>query len=335
MPDATTKPSAGDRVGNYEILGLAGSGGMGVVYRALDLKLQRTVALKFLPDELVAAKADKDRFLREARTASSLDHPNIGVIHGIEETSDGRSFIVMAYYEGETLAQKISRRRLALPEAVDIALQMAIGLAEAHARTVVHRDIKPSNVIITPQNVAKIVDFGLARATTTTVSTQTMGTSGTIGYMSPEQTLGKVVDQRTDIWALGVVIAEMVTGRNPFHRDSAPAAIVAILNEPPKLGTKYHWSCSASFIEHSPKMLRPGITLAARSWRTWKASAVIWSQAGKRRVHKRLGPPALPQDSEKRCNALPARCCCRALLHDRRGSGGWLQLGSPLSFCLF
>ncbi len=236
MPDAITKPSAGDRVGNYEILGLAGSGGMGVVYRALDLKLQRTVALKFLPDELVAAKTDKDRFLREARTASSLDHPNIGVIHGIEETSDGRSFIVMAYYEGETLARKVSRAPLSLDEAVDIAIQMARGLAEAHARTVMHRDIKPSNVIITQQNVAKIVDFGLARATTTTLSTQTMGTSGTIGYMSPEQTLGKVVDQRTDIWALGVVFAEMVTGRNPFHRDSAPATIVAILNEPPKLG---------------------------------------------------------------------------------------------------
>jgi serine/threonine protein kinase/Flp pilus assembly protein TadD len=235
LPDAITKPSAGDRVGNYEILGQAGSGGMGVVYRALDLKLQRTVALKFLPDELVAAKADKDRFLREARTASSLDHPNIGVIHGIEETIDGRSFIVMAYYEGETLARKVSRAPLSLDEAVDIAIQMARGLAEAHARTVMHRDIKPSNVIITPQNVAKIVDFGLARATTTTVSTQTMGTSGTIGYMSPEQTLGKVVDQRTDIWALGLVFAEMVTGRNPFHRDSAPATIVAILNEPPKL----------------------------------------------------------------------------------------------------
>jgi hypothetical protein len=141
----------------------------------------------------------------------------------------------MAYYEGETLARKVSCAPLSLDEAVDIAIQMARGLAEAHARTVMHRDIKPSNVIITPQNVSKIVDFGLARATTTTVSTQTMGTSGTIGYMSPEQTLGKVVDQRTDIWALGLVFAEMVTGRNPFHRDSVPATIVAILNEAPKL----------------------------------------------------------------------------------------------------
>lgn len=234
MPDATTTLSSGDRVGNYQILGLAGAGGMGVVYRALDLKLQRTVALKFLPNELVASETEKQRFLREARTASSLDHPNIGVIHGIEETDDGRTFIVMAYYEGATLAGKILRGPLALGEAVDVAIQMARGLAEAHAHAVIHRDIKPSNVIITQQNVAKIVDFGLARVTTPTITTQSMGTTGTIGYMSPEQTMGKLLDQRTDIWSLGVVIAEMVTGRHPFQRETAPVTIVAILNEPPK-----------------------------------------------------------------------------------------------------
>ena len=208
---------------------------MGVVYRALDLKLERTVALKFLPNELVASQTEKDRFLREARTASSLDHPNIGAIHGIEETDDGRSFIVMSFYEGATLSGKISRGPLPLGEAVDIAIQMARGLAEAHARAVIHRDIKPSNVIITQQNIAKIVDFGLARVTTPSVTTQSIGTTGTIGYMSPEQTMGQLLDQRTDIWSLGVVLAEMVTGRHPFQRESAPATIVAILNELPKL----------------------------------------------------------------------------------------------------
>jgi serine/threonine-protein kinase len=235
MPNVVTTLAAGDRVGDYQILALAGSGGMGVVYRALDLKLQRTVALKFLPDELVSNESQKAQFLREARTASSLDHPNIGVIHGIEETADGRTFIVMAYYEGETLARKIMAGPLPLDQTVDIAIQMARGLAEAHSRAIVHRDIKPSNVIVTQQNVAKIVDFGLARASTNSMSTQTMSTSGTIGYMSPEQTLGKPVDERTDIWALGIVIAEMATGRNPFQRESAPAAIVAILNEAPQL----------------------------------------------------------------------------------------------------
>ena len=235
MPDAITTLSAGDRVGNYQILGLAGVGGMGMVYRALDVKLERLVALKFLPDELVATKADKERFLREARTASSLDHPNVGVIHGIEETSDGRTYIVMAFYEGETLARKISRGPLPLGDAVDIAIQTARGLVAAHSRAVIHRDIKPGNIILTQQNIAKIVDFGLARVNTSAGSTQTLGTAGTIGYMSPEQTLGKPVDQRTDIWALGVVITEIISGRNPFHRESPPRTIFAILNEAPKL----------------------------------------------------------------------------------------------------
>jgi eukaryotic-like serine/threonine-protein kinase len=235
VPDAISTLSAGDRVGNYQILGLAGVGGMGMVYRALDVKLERLVALKFLPDELVATNADKERFLREARTASSLDHPNIGVIHGIEETPDGRTYIVMAFYEGETLARKISRGPVSVGEAADIAIQTARGLAAAHSRAVIHRDIKPGNIILTQQNVLKIVDFGLARVNTSAGTTQTLGTAGTIGYMSPEQTLNKFVDQRTDIWALGIVIAEMTSGRNPFRRESPPATIFAILNEAPKL----------------------------------------------------------------------------------------------------
>jgi len=225
--------SAGDVVGNYKILGLAGAGGMGVVYRALDIKLERTVALKFLPEHVVSSSEEKERFLREARTASSLDHPNIGAIHGLDETADGHSFIVMAYYAGETLVHKLRRGPLPVSEAVDIAIQMGEGLAAAHAGTVVHRDIKPSNVILTQTGVAKIVDFGLARLTSTTGSTQSISTAGTIGYMSPEQTMGKLVDQRTDIWSLGIVLAEMVTGKNPFTRETPAATIFAILNEPP------------------------------------------------------------------------------------------------------
>jgi serine/threonine-protein kinase len=233
VSDATATLSAGDVVGNYKILGLAGAGGMGVVYRALDTKLERTVALKFLPEHLVSSADDKDRFLREARTASSLDHPNIGVIHGLEESGHGRFFIVMAYYAGETLAQKIRKGPLAVAEAVAIAIQMGEGLAAAHAGTVVHRDIKPSNVILTQSGLAKVVDFGLARLTSSTGSTHSIGTAGTIGYMSPEQTIGKLVDQRTDIWSLGIVLAEMLTGKNPFQRETAAATIFAILNEPP------------------------------------------------------------------------------------------------------
>ncbi len=232
MSDSTATLSAGDVVGNYKILGLAGAGGMGVVYRALDLKLERTVALKFLPEHVVSSPEDKERFLREARFACSLDHPNVGVIHGLEE-SGHRAYIVMAYYAGETLAHKMRRGPIPLSEAVDIAIQMGEGLAAAHAGTVVHRDIKPSNVILTQSGVAKIVDFGLARLASSTGSTQSISTAGTIGYMSPEQTVGKFVDQRTDIWSMGIVLAEMVTGKNPFQRETPAATIYAILNDPP------------------------------------------------------------------------------------------------------
>jgi serine/threonine-protein kinase len=231
VPDPAATLSAGDVVGNYKILGLAGAGGMGVVYRALDVRLERTVALKFLPEYVVSSPEDRDRFLREARTASSLDHPNIGVIHGLEETG-GRACIVMAYYAGETLAHKLRRGPLPLIEVVDIALQTAEGLGAAHAGAVVHRDIKPSNIILTQTGVVKIVDFGLARLASAG-STQSISTAGTIGYMSPEQTVGKFVDQGTDIWSLGIVLAEMVTGKNPFSRETPAATIYAILNEPP------------------------------------------------------------------------------------------------------
>src|SRR3984957_19889913 len=230
--DSAASLSAGDVVGNYKILGLAGAGGMGVVYRALDVKLERTVALKFLPEHVVSSSDDRERFLREARTASSLDHPNSGVSHGLEETGDGRSFIVMAYYAGETLVRRMRRGPLAMVEAVDTAIQIGEGLAAAHAGAVVHRDIKPSNVILTQIGVAKIVDFGLARLAATN-TTQSVSTAGTIGYMSPRQTVGKFVDQRSDIWSLGIVLTEMVTGKNPFLRDTPAGTIFAILNEAP------------------------------------------------------------------------------------------------------
>lgn len=219
--------------GNYRVLSIAGAGGMGVVYKAHDLRLERTVALKFLPAELNSSARDKERFLREARTASSLDHPNIGVIHGIETTEDGLTFIVMAFYEGASLAQRIHERRLQPHEAIGIARQMAQGLGEAHARGIVHRDVKPSNVMLTPSGLVKIVDFGLARAMTEATASQT-GVTGTVRYMSPEQAMDRPVDQRCDIWALGVVVAEMLTGTSPFHAESITAMLFAILNEAPK-----------------------------------------------------------------------------------------------------
>jgi eukaryotic-like serine/threonine-protein kinase len=234
MLETNTTLKAGDRVGNYQIGAMAGAGGMGVVYKALDLKLERTIALKFLPLELNSSEKEKERFLKEARTASSLDHPNIGVIHGVEETTDGRWFIVMAFYEGESLSQKVRKGPIPFDEAVDIAIQMTKGLEAAHGRNIVHRDVKPSNVLITHDGLVKIVDFGLARVVTSASVTQTGGAFGTLGYMSPEQSMGKPIDHRTDIWALGVVLAEMLTGKNPFWHDAVPSIVVAILNEPPR-----------------------------------------------------------------------------------------------------
>jgi serine/threonine protein kinase/tetratricopeptide (TPR) repeat protein len=227
--------SVGELVGTtYEILGRVGAGAMGVVYKARDRKLERTVALKFLPPGLNASDLDKGRFLKEARIASSLDHPNIGVIHGIEETSDGRTFIVMAFYEGQSLAHRIYEgpTPLSVADVVEIVIQIARGLAEAHSRSIIHRDIKPSNVMLTSQETIKIVDFGLARVNEAT-ATFTHGAAGTLSYVSPEQVAGKTADQRSDIWALGVTMLEALIGENPFQRESMAATFVAILSEAP------------------------------------------------------------------------------------------------------
>ncbi len=231
---SSVRPLAVDeQVGGYKILGTAGVGGMGIVYKALDLKLNRTVALKFLPNDLNIASKEKERFQQEARTASALDHTNIGVIHGLEETADGQTFIVMAYYEGLTLAERIRRGPMPPKEVLDVMVQLARGLADAHDHNIIHRDIKPSNVIVTRQNVAKIVDFGLARATSGAATTLTAGPVGTLAYMSPEQVRNEPLDRRTDIWSLGVVFHEMLTGKHAFERENVSAVLLAILEQAP------------------------------------------------------------------------------------------------------
>src|SRR5438552_2900780 len=223
----------GQTISHYKITDKLGAGGMGVVYKALDLKLERVVALKFLPNDITVSDRDKQGLLREARAASALDHPNIGVIHGIEESEDHQLFIVMGYYEGETLAQKLPRGVIPVRESLDLAIQIARGLSSAHARNIVHRDVKPSNIIITDDQVAKIVDFGLARVLATAGSTQSISSTGTLPYMAPEQILGEAIDQRCDIWALGVILVQMITGSHPFIRPNKGAMTFAILNQPP------------------------------------------------------------------------------------------------------
>jgi serine/threonine protein kinase/tetratricopeptide (TPR) repeat protein len=223
----------GQTISHYRILEKLGAGGMGVVYKAVDLQLERTVALKFLPSEVALTDRERENLLREARAASSLDHPNTGVIYGLEESADHQLYIVMGYYEGETLVQKLSRGQIPSRESLDLAMQIASGLSAAHARNIVHRDIKPANIIITKQNIVKIVDFGLARVIATSSATQSLQTSGTLPYMAPEQVLAEPIDQRCDVWALGVVLVQMVTGKHPFLRDNTAAMTFAILNQPP------------------------------------------------------------------------------------------------------
>ena len=227
----------GKEVSHYSILERIGGGGMGVVYKARDLKLDRPVALKFLPPELTRDAEAKQRFVHEAKAASALDHANICTIHEIDETEDGQSFIVMAYYGGETLKQKIERGPLKVEESLGIAGQLAEGLARAHEAGMVHRDIKPANVMLTERGEVKIVDFGLAKLGGQTKLTQTGTTLGTFAYMSPEQVRGEEADHRSDLWSLGVVLHEMLTGRLPFKGEFQQAMAYSILNEPPEPAT--------------------------------------------------------------------------------------------------
>ncbi len=224
----------GKTVSHYRIIEELGRGGMGLVYKAEDTKLKRTVALKFLPPELTHNQESKERFIREAHAASALEHDNICTIHEIDEIEDGQLFIVMACYEGQTLKEKIKDQRLKTKEAINIATQIAKGLQKAHEKGIVHRDIKPANIFITDDGSVKILDFGLAKLAGKAQLTKDSSTLGTVAYMSPEQLRGEEVDHRTDIWSLGVVLYEMLNGEPPFKGDYEQAISYAILNEEPR-----------------------------------------------------------------------------------------------------
>ena len=225
--------SPGDVVGRYVIVRPIGRGGMGVIYLASDPRLNRSVALKMLPPHMSVDSRARRRFEEEARAASLLDHPHIATVYEVGETDTGQLFIAMAYYEGETLRDRISRSELQITEIVSLATQVADGLEAAHAAGLVHRDIKPANVIVTRQGVAKILDFGIARITSDDV-TQGSAATGTVAYMSPEQTRGEPPDPRVDVWSLGVVVYEMLTGVRPFRGDRDEVVIFAIRNDEPK-----------------------------------------------------------------------------------------------------
>jgi len=261
-------PALRDPAGRYKILEKLGGGGMGVVYKAADTRLRRIVALKFLPPDLTRDEEARQRFINEAQAASALDHPNLCTIYEIDEIPmplsfpvaepAGQLFIAMAFYDGETLKKRVAKgeerrvkdeRRgvaiapcasplaitdgLPVAEVIDIAIQMAQGLAKAHQHGIVHRDIKPANVIVTNDGVVKIIDFGLAKLVGTKGITKTPVAMGTVAYMSPEQLRGEIVDHRCDIWSLGVVLYEMAAGQLPFREAHELALVYSIMNEKP------------------------------------------------------------------------------------------------------
>ena len=223
----------GRTISHYKITEKLGEGGMGVVYKAEDTKLERPVALKFLAAHAIEDPEHKARFVREAKAAARLDHQNICSVYEIDE-AEGQTFLAMAYLEGHTVKDKIAQRPLKLNEALDIAVQTAQGLQAAHEKEIVHRDIKSANLMVTPQGQVKIMDFGLAQLADRSKLTATTTVLGTPSYMSPEQAVGDKTDRRTDLWSLGVVLYEMVAGRLPFEGERQEAVLYGISNEDPE-----------------------------------------------------------------------------------------------------
>ena len=234
----------GATLGPYEILSLIGAGGMGEVYLAREQGLGRRVALKVLPPEFTHDAHRIARFEQEARSASALSHPNICTIFALGELPDGRHFIAMEYIDGHTLRHRLSADRVSLRDALDISSQIAAGVSAAHAVGIIHRDLKPENVVIRPDGLVKVVDFGLAKLALPTdahgggtthleAKTDPGSAVGTIAYMSPEQARAQEVDARTDIWSLGVLLYEMVAGRTPFAGTSSSDVLAAILDREP------------------------------------------------------------------------------------------------------
>jgi tRNA A-37 threonylcarbamoyl transferase component Bud32 len=252
MAQSRTQSLVGRQIGSYQILSLLGVGGMGEVYKARDTRLDRIDALKILPSEVASDRERLRRFVREAKAASALKHPNVATIYEIGESA-GLHFIAMEYVEGQTLESKISSQPLDPAEVVEIGLQITDALDEAHSKGITHRDIKPANLMLTPRGQVKVLDFGLAKVArpegqavasdiTTDLSTASGVLMGTMHYMSPEQVLGQKPDHRTDIFSLGAVLYEMATGRLPFAGTSSTETMDRILHEQPEAMAQFNYN---------------------------------------------------------------------------------------------
>jgi len=244
----------GKDISHYRILEKLGEGGMGVVYKAQDTKLDRVVAIKFLPQHLTADSVEKERFVHEAKAASALNHTNVTTIYEIDEF-EGQMFIVMEYCEGKTLREIVEKETLSIKKVLDIGIQICEGLTIAHEKGIVHRDIKSDNIMLTPRGQVKIMDFGLAKLKGATKLTQTRSTLGTAAYMSPEQAQREEVDSRSDIFSFGVVLYELLTGQLPFKGEHQAAVLHAIINEEPQPVARFNNKVSAKLQDVVEKAL--------------------------------------------------------------------------------
>jgi serine/threonine protein kinase/tetratricopeptide (TPR) repeat protein len=274
----------------YEIIEKLSGGGMGIVYRARDIKLNRHVALKFLMPKYTQEQDAIGLFVREAQSASILDHQNICTIHEIDQTSEGQMFISMTYYPGETLKEKMKESPLSIQEALDIGIQIAQGMSVAHKNNIIHRDIKPANIIITDEGIIKIVDFGLAKLADTVDAAETMALVGTLAYMSPEQAQAEVTGYETDVWSIGVLLYEMLTGKPPFVAQDTQSMIRAIVNTSPVFPRELNHNIPIELEEHIMRCLQKHPESRFRSAEDLYASLI--------EVRKKLEEPSpiVPED---------------------------------------
>jgi len=306
--------------GKYKIVEEIGRGGMGIVFKAEDIRLKRTVALKFLPPELTHIPDVKDRFMREAQAAAALDHPNICTVYEFDQ-AEGKAFISMAYIEGQSLKKMIDSGPLELEEALKIAIQVAEGLQEAHKKGIVHRDVKSANIMVTEKNQVKVMDFGLARTTGGTLLTKEGTTMGTIAYMSPEQARGEEIDHRTDIWSLGVVLYEMFSGQLPFKGERDQSVVYSILNEKPRPVTDLRSEIPVSIAQVVSKALEKN-----PNERYQQAEELLDDL-------KSIAAGIVPEEIKARLRKAKLRKRKRAILY--AGSAGLIVIMAVLALSLF